>query len=184
MHMSPPPNRRCVRAKWAFAVTTAMVVAICAGGLGTAARRDQLVRDADALPCRLMEGRLSSAFAYRPFRRGEDVPRRSLFPLRTAESVLRQRWQVRHDKTSGRQAAEARLLAADAQGAIALMTELLERDSRRPDLLSAIHTSRDASLLSDFSAAMLQRPADPKALVLALEAADRAWQLQPTSTTA
>lgn len=163
-----------------LAAAVATVIAISAGEFHPGDRRDQLVRDADVLCYRLTEGRLGDRFEHRALRRREDIARAELLSLQATATAFRERWYARSDTTAGRKWAEAQLLAGNAEAAAALLVEVLERESGHPDHLAAIHHSRNAALLTDFSAAMLQRPGKTSALVLAFEAADRAWQLART----
>jgi tetratricopeptide (TPR) repeat protein len=174
------PIRTRLRESWLFAVVVVTILALTFGELHPGSRRDRVISDADALPYRVMEARLADGFEYRPFRRVEDISRTDLFSLRSTAVVLRERWHAVRDQTAGRKSAQAQMLAGNSEAAAALLTDVLKQDSGRTDLLSAIHTSRSAPLLTDFSAAMLQRQGNARLVVLAFEAANRAWQLVRT----
>lgn len=162
----------------------AMGMALLAGGLHPGDGGDGVMRDADALPYRVVEARLADGFRHRPFRRIENIAQRDLRALRATAARLSERWQALRDRRAGRKSAQAQMLAGNSEAAAALLTEVLEQDAGRTDQLSAIHSSENVALLTDFSAAMLQRSANTQALVLAFEAADRASHLTGTAQAA
>ncbi|MEA2328780.1 MAG: hypothetical protein QOE68_3739, partial [Thermoanaerobaculia bacterium] len=94
------------------------------------------------------------------------------------------RWQHEPTPANAHEAGTALLLAGKTNQAITLLTVALERATGEPDLLDAIHHCDDSALLIDFSAAMLARKRDPRATLVALEAAERAWSSRPTPESA
>jgi tetratricopeptide (TPR) repeat protein len=133
---------------------------------------------AAALSFRTIEGRFAGYDVYRPFVARADS--RSLVPIHSAAQALNDRWKRLHDSTSGQQLAQAELLLGDVRGATMLLTRLLKQESGRADVVAAVHVSHDVALLTNLSAALLQRDGDLQSLVLAFEAADRAWELAGT----
>jgi tetratricopeptide (TPR) repeat protein len=167
-----------------LAVVVVTIVAISAAALHPGDRRPRIVRDADALSYRVAEARFSGGFAHRPFRETATHTRMDLIQFGATAAKLRERWQVLRDPSAGRQWGQAQVLAGNSEAAAALLGDVLEQDSGRPDPLRGIQCSRNSSLLTDFSAAMLERRGNARALVLAFEAADRAWRLSGTPAAA
>ncbi|MEO8382072.1 MAG: CHAT domain-containing protein [Acidobacteriota bacterium] len=131
----------------------------------TAPRR-RLLSAAHALRFRPVEGRLAETFDYRPYRAAS--PQRTAIPIGD---------QADRSPEARRFTATALLFAQKHDAALAILSELLGQGAEESDSPAAMQRSTDADLLIDFSAAALQRPADRRSVVLAYEAADRAWRL-------
>ena len=167
-----------------------LIVAIVTASLGASSfvLRDRtreveplavLMRAAGALDYRLAEGRLSKAFEHREVRVRGDAAL-DLTAVRHAAAELRLQWEREGTPEAGRRAGVALLVAGDAARASATLVAALQRAAGERDLVRAIAKCDDPNLLIDLSAAVLQRAAATGRvydLVLAFEAADRAWCL-------
>jgi len=135
-----------------------------------------LIAAANTLDSRRIEGRLAQSFDYRPL--GE--ARGAATAIQTLRDTAREWYgQGRPDGSvnAGRLASSALLMTGQEKQAFSVLGGLLRRGTDEPDLQVVIQKSTDAGLLTDFSAAALQQSADAQNLLLAYEAADRAWQL-------
>src|SRR5437016_6036436 len=92
-------------------------------------------------------------------------------------------WIAQPSTENARRAGAALLLSGEFNRAVAVLTQAVELQTREIGL-DAIHSCADAALLTDFSAAMLGRRSDARTALLAFEAADRAWLLDPTAQAA
>lgn len=138
-----------------------------------------IVEAADALPFRTVDARLSDGFAYRPLRTTRGGTE-ELLRIRELAWMFRGRWLSSHSPEAGRRAGAALLLAGEADQALRVLNEALGRATSESEVLAAVRRSDDARLLTDFSAAALERSSarnDGRGLLLAFEAADRAWHL-------
>jgi tetratricopeptide (TPR) repeat protein len=138
-----------------------------------------LTRAAGALDYRLAEGRLSHAFEYREIW-VERAGTLDLSAVRHAAVELRLQWEREGTPEAGRRAGVALLVAGDAAHASATLVTVLQRAARERDPVRAVARCDDPNLLTDLSAAVLQSAAATGRvhdLVLAFEAADRAWRL-------
>jgi len=169
------------RALAAAAVLAAALTVAIFSGCG---REDSLTRAVRALDDRSIEARLSGDFAHRPFRRGGKRSTRDLGRLRDAVSNLEKQQQGEGRPETARRTAVAYLLAGRSERAWEIFGELLRSSMKRSSMLAAIRASNDPDLLVDFSAAALERSSDRSALLLALEASDRAWQLRRSAAAA
>jgi CHAT domain-containing protein len=141
---------------------------------------DALASAAATLDYRLVEGRLTGGFAYRPLKavtRGASNETASIPLLAAAASVAGK------SPRSSRDIAVYHLLLGHRDEAIDAFDEALRRASNRDARAQAIAATRDAELLSDVSAAFHARgraEGDARAHVIAAEAALRGWQLMKT----
>lgn len=136
----------------------------------------ELVEAADRVGYRIIEGRLTGGFTHRrlaPVTRGASRQQlvvaglTAFTPARSAEP---------HERGI------ARLLLGDWDSAIATFESALYEETQR-DGRAALAASSNAELLSDLSAAYLARGRGanrPRDLVVALDAAERAWRLRRT----
>ncbi len=126
-----------------------------------------------ALDYRPIEGRLAHSYDHRPYRRVTAAVLPDLWRV-----VRRFRGEQSARTTESQRIAGAGLLfAGRVDDAFSTFVELLgERSGGQLDVLRLIQSSTDAALLTDFSAAALERSGE-RNLLLAYEAADRAWQL-------
>jgi len=133
----------------------------------------ELAAALNTLGYRTIEGRLARSCPHKPYRRinAAALPDLSLFAPQS-----RGMWQDARTADSRRLAGATLLLSGRAGEAYSTFVDLLRHHSGETDVLQLIHTSNDAALLTDFSVAALERTGD-RELVLAYEAADRAWQL-------
>jgi CHAT domain-containing protein len=76
--------------------------------------------------------------------------------------------------------ADTLLLTGRENDAFATFVDLLHRQSHEANLQELIRESNDRDLLIDFSAAALEQGSD-RSLLLAYEAADRAWRIRPSA---
>jgi CHAT domain-containing protein len=173
--MQTLPARRQIR-RIAFALVLALNACSRPSNPTTA-----LIAAAGMVDQRANEGRIALAVDYRPFRRSEGQAQARLI---STASDAEARWRLEPTPFHARLAGVSLLLAGKTDAAIAHLAEALQQATGEPDLLDAIHHSIDAALLNDFGAAMIQRREDPRATLLALEAADRAWTLRPTAQSA
>jgi tetratricopeptide (TPR) repeat protein len=137
--------------------------------------RDPLASTAAELDYRITEARLAGTFEHRPLRRTGDAPQLSVTAVE-----LHRRWRTQSSPETGQRAGKAFLLAGAADRATTILREVLHESTGEADTLAAIQKSHDAALLTDYSAAGLEASAtnnDARRLLLALEAADRAWKL-------
>jgi len=155
----------------------AVIVVLLVGVTAMVPRRadldGELAAAVNALDHRPIDGRLARSFHHRPYRRMDS-------------SVLPEVWRVAHEfrgewrstgtAESSRAAAEALLLAGRVDEAFSMFVDLLREQSGETDVPRLLYASTDAPLLTDFSAAALERTGD-RNLLLGYEAADRAWQL-------
>lgn len=114
---------------------------------------------------RTVEGRLARPYPYKPYRRVNAV---AIANAGLAASLSR--------GDARRASGDVLLLGGRAGDAFSAYVELLRQQSGETDVLRLIQASNDAALLTDFSAAALERPGEEN-LLLAYEASDRAWQL-------
>jgi tetratricopeptide (TPR) repeat protein len=161
---------RLVAAGVFFAVTTAAVVVV----RGERDPWHRLITAANALGSRPFDGRLAAGFAHWPVGKVRVSAWRDIHE--SARSWERQ-WLSDRSRVAGHLAGSAFLLTSEADRAFFILGEVLRRDADNAEIQHAVQISTDAALLNDFSAAALQRPDDPQNLLLAYEAADRAWQL-------
>lgn len=163
----------------------AVVVVLFAAAIALTSRhRDpqrELVAAMRTLDFRPIEGRLERPYDYRPYRRVNAAMLPGIG--RFARQLRGERGNAR-TADSQRIAGAALLLAGRTNDAFSTFVELLgERSGGETDVLRLIESSTDAALLTDFSAAALERPGE-RNLLLAYEAADRAWQLSRSSAAA
>lgn len=135
-----------------------------------------VIAAANALDVRLVEARFAERLEHRPYRTTARLNAPSQ-RIREAALELRKRWESGGSSETGRFAAAAFLLTGNDDRAFEILEELLRRGTAQSDITTLIRKSTDPDLLIDFSAAALQRPGDQRSLLLAYEAADRAWQL-------
>src|SRR5260221_3507012 len=110
----------------------------------------RLVEVANSLGDRLIEGRLSGAFEYRPPRaQGGDGARGE--PLGVASDLYRW-WEHDHALSNARAAGGALLLGGRPDDAVALLADALVRSTGEAEVMDAIHRSDDRALLTDFRA--------------------------------
>jgi CHAT domain-containing protein len=175
---------------WAVAVKRAFLVVLVAAvvvaiisismwdrdrtvGLGA------LVRASESEGVRSGIGRLGGF----PYRRLTSAPTRSAHAMASSISMLSSvsRVMAATDGLETSEAAHVRgissLLVRDVSTAIASLEEAVRLDSNRPELASAIRATANARLLSDLSAAYLERSGDAASDLAALNAAVRAWEL-------
>lgn len=134
-----------------------------------------------ATPYRVIEGRLSDQLDYRELRRFRGAiatDDAELLPMRQAAIELREQWQREGTSETGRKAGVGLLAAGATDDAVMTLGEVLRAMTGESDPLTAIAKCDDAALLTDFSAASLQRftsHGNARDMLLAFEAADRAW---------
>ncbi|MEA2414870.1 MAG: hypothetical protein QOI58_1527 [Thermoanaerobaculia bacterium] len=140
-----------------------------------------LVAGANSATHRFTEARVSAAVDYRPFASSgtERAPGKLLKVAADAE----RRWIAQPSSENARRAGAALLLSGKFHRAVAVLTQAVELQTREIGL-DAINSCADAALLTDLSAAMLDRRSDGRTALLAFEAADRAWLLDPTAPAA
>lgn len=163
-----------------FAIVLATAVA--AIRMATRAPITKVIGAADKLPFRAIEARLSGGFAFKPLApvmRGSNE--RADVALLAAASVLQkeQALSPSHQQAFG----AAQLLLGETNHAVETLEALLRTSTGREDPAIAINVSNDASLLSDLSAvylAVARSGRQPRAYILAAEAAERAWSLERT----
>lgn len=130
------------------------------------------VATASAFRLRPIEGRLSEPIDYRPYGQEPTPPL-----IRERAIALQSRWSASRSTKDGRLAAVAHLLAGDRERAFSIFSKTFGHGATPADLRNLIQRCGDAGLLIDFSAAALERRGDGRSLLLAYEAADRAWRL-------
>jgi tetratricopeptide (TPR) repeat protein len=140
------------------------------------ARTHRLIAAANSLDFRAFEGRLAGRFTYRPYRQKRRATAATATTLQAAADLLAQ-WKTDGSVDAGRLAADAFLVSGKDDSALSLLSELLRSGTSESDLTHLIQKCGNATLLTDFSAAQLQRSADRRSLLLAYEAADKAWRL-------
>lgn len=132
---------------------------------------DPFATAVDSLAYRGSEGRLARPYPHKPYRRATAV-------IYNEASLGMRQGSTAKARTSDpeRDTGATLLLNGRAGDAFSLFLDLLRQQSEATDELQIIQASTDAALLADFSAAALERGGD-RDLLLAYEAADRAWQL-------
>jgi CHAT domain-containing protein len=138
---------------------------------------------------RNVEGRLSG-FPYRPLKPvkrgvggGEEGTTANDLKLQSVASQIGEAAEANPTPENLHQYGVALLLLGKPD-AISRLEEAVHKETGEAALLDAIHGSKNASLLSDLSAAYVsrgQRTATSQDFLLANEAADRAWKLEPTA---
>src|SRR6266540_480553 len=171
--------------RWAAVVIVVAGAAMLAPALrahirGIAASR-ALRAAVNALDYRLAEGRSSEAFEHRQMRamRGA-AALAEIVAVRATAAELRAQWESNRTSETARRAGVALFAAGEPDRAVTTLVEALRRATGERDPLRSIVACDDPALLIDFSAAALQRAAahdDARDLLLAFEAADRAWRL-------
>lgn len=177
-----------MRRRLLVATTIAMIaiaVAVVARHERSPAPVQGLVDAAAMLDYRVTECRLSAGFPYRKLARREpDAPPLPL--LAAAASVQRMR-RTHVDPADLHALGLAHLQLQNWDEAAAALGDAIRMRTQRESWGDAVAASRDAALLADVAAAQHERGArgsDPRAHVLAAEAAERAWRIAKTPQTA
>lgn len=185
------PVARSRAGRWS---SIAIVVLIVAGAIAAAFRSRSSADDSarglltavNALRFRIVEGRLSDDFEHRVLR-GAGPSTTDLLGITETAVKLRERWKADGTPELGRRAGVALLAAGQTAAGATTLAEALRRLTGERSPLTAIAQCEDAALLTDFSAALLQRAANhgqARDLLLAFESADRAWRLTRSSSAA
>ena len=164
---------------WPIAAAVFLVGTVAVISWEMSARRE-LIAAANALAFRPIDGRLAEEFDHRPVQPAR-VEASTLRAMHQQARELRARWTADGAVDLGRLAGAAALLAGQDEEAFLLFGELLRSGTDESDLAVLIRRSNDSALLTDFSALALERSSDGRMLLLAYEAADRAWQLSHTA---
>lgn len=187
------------RSRWRLvcvvvAATAAMVA--CRARIGALFHPDPnsaLIHASATLDHRRLEGRIAGDFPYRPFRR--DVALRGEAAATNADdSHLLAAMAQASDSGAALPASQrdhlravASLLAGENGRAAALLESALLTETNGTSSIAAVRHSHDPALLVDLAAAeqatSLSRD-DPSALLLAIEAGDRAWRIDPSPPSA
>ncbi|HXH41463.1 MAG TPA: CHAT domain-containing protein [Thermoanaerobaculia bacterium] len=168
--------------RWSFAAAVAAALAVGAFTLVAASRALRssrirpLVRAADAVAVRPCESRLSGGFEYHPIdvSRGGTSGDGDLQVLEASTLIFA---AARREPSAENLHAAA--VASLLEGRDADAVRAAEQALGNADVLAAIRTSRNAALLTDVAAAEIEwSTTDANALLVALEAADRAWKIE------
>lgn len=146
-----------------------------------------LVRNVRSLRYRVVEGRFSDAFEYRQRVLRGSALSPELLSVRATAEALRARWESGGTAGMGRRAGVGLLVAGETDRSAATLVETLQRQTGQRDVLRSIGACDDPALLTDFSAAILQRSIaheNSYDLLLAFESADRAWRLEHNASAA
>ncbi|HEV7922106.1 MAG TPA: CHAT domain-containing protein [Thermoanaerobaculia bacterium] len=189
------PRRLSLR--WTSAFAAAFLVALILVGGYAISRRgkghlpsgvEALIADTSHFPNRPTAARVSG-FPYRPeeptFRQGPATNDESTWDAKGAAAAISKR-AARHPTVENLHALGISHLAfGNAADAIRPLEDAIRLETGKPDVGAAIDASTDAPLLSDLSAAyfaLAQRTEHREARLLsALDAAKRAWDLDPHS---
>jgi CHAT domain-containing protein len=173
-----------------LAIAASLLVAVSAVLLWWSSSRSadsmsELLQAGNALEQRSLEGRLSDGFAYRPL---EPILRSG----ETEETDLAIQIAVRRAQDAAKispsterlhAAAIGQLLLAKPDRAVQMLESLLNAETKESDVAKALNKSRDVRLLNSLSVAYLaqQRASrNPRAALLASEAAQRSWLIEQT----
>ncbi|HEX2120186.1 MAG TPA: CHAT domain-containing protein, partial [Thermoanaerobaculia bacterium] len=152
---------------------------------------EMLADAANSLEHRVVEGRLSGGFDYKPLRpvvRNEGKGASEPIAMSVIGAVAKvQRAQSDVSPSALHATAVSHLLLGNWDGAVEKMEAALRQETQREDRAQAIAESKNVALLSDAAAAYHARGRnldEPRSFVIAVEAAERAWRLAPSPETA
>lgn len=149
-----------------------------------------LASEANDLPVRTIEARLSGGFAYRPVAetvRGDSGDSRhdaflwKVSVIAVGDTVPNPSIAQLHTRGA------ASLLLGEVDNAVASLSEALQKESEIESRSTALIKSRDSALLNDLSAAYYQRylrKQNAADIRLAAEAAEQSWSTRPSGESA